>query len=285
MYIYRRSFFKSRLVLAILLVACVIFLTVHYKENSEGFLHRIQKYSLSIAAPFQIGLSKISRPFKSAWRWGRSIAEAGSRYQEIKEQVEQLQQETVNFREIKAENERLKRLLDLKESMVLSTRAANVISKSADNYRCLIEIDRGSNDGVKEEMPVICPDGVIGTVVASGPNAAEVKLIIDQKAGIAAMIQESRACGIALGTGEDILELNFVKQNAKVRKGDLVVTSGMGGIFPKGLLIGVVSYAPMGIKSDLYREIKVTPAASFDSLEDVLVITKPVLKSSLQDVQ
>lgn len=272
MYNYRRSLFKNRLVLGLLLLACVVFLTVHYKETSSGALHRLQRDSLSIAAPLQVGLTKITSPFKHSWNWTRDIVDSGEQYRRVREQNTLLQKETVDYREMKAENQRLKRLLELKDSLGQNTCSANVISQSSDNYQSTIEIDKGTNDGLHEDMPVVCPEGVVGTVIASGPKASKVKLITDTKSGIAAMIQESRACGIASGNGSDELDLEYIKQNSKAKKGDLVITSGLGGIFPKGLLIGVISFAPKGIGADLYREIRVSPSVVLGSLEAVVVI-------------
>lgn len=271
--LYQKKTIRNRILLGLLILACLVFLTLHYKEASDGALHRAQKFSLSVAEPFQAAANKITSPVKSSFGWVSDIFGSAAKYRKAKEQLGQLQRETVDRREAKMENVRLRELLELKEKIPYKSTTALVISSSGDNFRNRIIIDRGTRDGVQEEMPVICPDGVVGTVIASGPSAAEVKLITDNHSGVAALLQESRTQVIADGNGEGYIDLQYAKQATKVRVGELIVTSGMGGIFPKGMLIGVVRTAEPGIAAELFRRIEVTPAVDFSSLEEVLVLT------------
>ena len=163
-------------------------------------------------------------------------------------------------------------LLDLRTRVALPTVAAEVIAGAATPGFQTITINRGSADGVQRDMAVIGPSGVIGRVFGEpAAHAAQVQLIIGKNAAAGAMIERSRAGGVVPGgAGDPPLALEYVSNLADVLAGDLVVTSGIDGIYPKGFPIGAVESAAPG--PALYQIIKVRPVVDFSSLEDVLVV-------------
>ena len=185
-------------------------------------------------------------------------------------QVRQQQQQA-----IAARTEELRRLLDLRDALDMQTRAAEVIGGSAVPDFRAVTIDRGSADGLKENMAVISPAGAVGRVVTVGRRAAKVQLLVDRNAAAGARIERTRAEGIVMGTGDDILRMDYVSSTAELAVGDLVVTSGTDGIFPKGFAIGRVESIERA--GGAYSVIRVRPAVSFSSLEEVLVVTTPVV--------
>ena len=157
--------------------------------------------------------------------------------------------------------------------MKLRTTAAGIIAAAASPDFRTVTIDKGSSDGLLRDMAVIEPAGVVGRVVVTAPRAAKVQLLVDRNAAAGALIERSRAQGVALGVGDEWLRLGFVSETSDVIVGDVVVTSGIDGIFPKGFVIGRVDRIE---KNGLaYFEIVVRPAVDFSRLEEVLVVLTP----------
>ncbi len=167
----------------------------------------------------------------------------------------------------------LEALLGLRDRSSLSTLAVDVIAAGATPDFRTLTIDRGTADGVRQDMAVIAPDGVVGRVVVPGERAAKVQLLLDRNAAAGAIIERSRAQGIAVGGGDDRLRLEYVPAEADIVVGDTVLTSGIDGIFPKGFVIGRVESADRS--GGAYRRIVVAPAVDFRRLEDVLVVLTP----------
>src|SRR6185295_12512665 len=163
------------------------------------------------------------------------------------------------------------RLLELRDQSKLTTVAAEIIAGGATPDFRTITIDKGSRDGVRRDMAVIAPDGVVGRVVVPSGRAAKVQLLIDRNAAAGAIIERSRAQGVVVGRGDDRLQMEYVSEVAEVAVGDTVVTSGIDGIYPKGFVIGRVETIEKNGPS--YKRITVRPAVNFSSLEDVLVVT------------
>ncbi len=185
-----------------------------------------------------------------------------------------LQQE----RAMAARTEELSRLLDLKKRTALETTAAEILAGSASPEFRSITIDKGLADGLRPDMAVIAPTGVVGRVVTPTAGAAKVQLLVDRNAAAGALIERSRSQGVVLGDGSSTLRLDFVSDSADVRVGDNVVTSGIDGMYPRGFVIGRVS--EMDRTGGAYHAIRIQPAVDFSSLEDVLVVLSPLLPVS-----
>jgi len=165
---------------------------------------------------------------------------------------------------------RLELLLGLQRALPQRTLAADVIAGDASAWFRTVTINRGSRDGVRRDLAVIAPGGAVGRVVGGPtPHAARVQLLIDRNAGAGALIERSRAGGVVVGDGTG-LAMEFVSNLTEVRVGDVVVTSGLDGIFAKGIVIGTVREVEAGV--GVYRRIAVTPAVDFSGLEEVLVV-------------
>jgi rod shape-determining protein MreC len=171
--------------------------------------------------------------------------------------------------------DRLQSLLALKPSVGVPTLAAEVIAGYANPGILTVTIDKGTTDGVQENMAVIAPVGVVGRVISPvASSAARVQLLVDQHAAAGAVIERSRAGGMVIGRdGEPTLRMELVSNLADVQVGDLVVSSGADGIYPRGFTIGWVERAERG--EGLYKSITVRPAVDFRGLEDVLVVLRP----------
>lgn len=209
--------------------------------------------------------------------WGNYAGLRGVRgeNERLRQEVADLQVRLMEQRALAAETVRLQALLDLKAGSALPTLAAGVIAGNPNPNVASVTIDRGAADGVQENMAVIAPGGVVGRII--GPlaaHASRVQFLIDRAAAAGAVIERSRAGGLVVGTEKDPpLMMELVSRQADVKDGDLVVASGVDGIFPKGFPIGLVSGVERG--HGLYLSIGVRPAVNFSSLETVLVVMVP----------
>jgi rod shape-determining protein MreC len=165
---------------------------------------------------------------------------------------------------------RLQQLLDLRDRLGFSTTAANVIAGSATPDFRAVTIDKGTWHGVKDDMAAIAAAGVVGRVIMPGPRVSKVQLLVDRNAAAAGLIERSRAQGIVMGSGEDLLRMEYLASLADVTRGDSVVTSGIDGIYPKGLLIGRVENVERA--GSAYITVRVRPAVDFSRLEEVLIV-------------
>jgi rod shape-determining protein MreC len=167
----------------------------------------------------------------------------------------------------------LEKLLDLRDRANLSTTAAEIIAAGATPDFRTLTIDKGTRNGVAADMAVIAPAGVVGRVVMPSARASKVQLLIDRNAAAGALVERSRAQGVVTGAGDNRLLMDYVSEVADVVVGDLIVTSGIDGIYPKGYAIGQVESVEKS--GTLYKTIRVKPAVDFTSLEEVLVVLTP----------
>lgn len=167
----------------------------------------------------------------------------------------------------------LENLLELKDQSTLKLTAAEIIGASATPDFQTLTIDKGTRDGLRPDMAIIAPPGVVGRIVMPTARAAKVQLLIDRNAAAGALIERSRAQGVVVGEGDDKLRMNFVSESSDIAVGDLVVTSGIDGIYPKGFVIGRVATVEKNGPS--YSRIIVKPAVNFSALEEVLVVVTP----------
>jgi rod shape-determining protein MreC len=194
--------------------------------------------------------------------------------EQLKQELHTLQIRLQEERAAAQRSEGLRQLLDLRERAGVETVAAEVIGAGAATEMRSYTIDKGSSDGVQRDMGVIAPTGVVGRVVMPSARAAQVQLLIDRNAAAAGLIERTRVQGMVLGEGGELLTMEYVPATADVKPGDVVVTSGMDAIYPKGFVIGTVETVERGPGS--FYEISIRPAADFSRLEEVLVVTTPV---------
>jgi rod shape-determining protein MreC len=190
----------------------------------------------------------------------------------LKAQIERMSLEQVRISQDADQARRLQALLAFKEQFISQTMAAQVIGSSGSEQSRSVFIDKGENNGIKPDMAVITADGIVGKVLHAYPSTSLVLLINDQSSGVGAILEQSRLQGILKGTSAGEVVLEKVMSDETVPPGEMVLTSGGDGIFPKGLLVGRVT--KVGAGSDLFLNIRVRPAADLSRLEEVLVVTK-----------
>ena len=207
--------------------------------------------------------------------WGGYVGLRGVRAENeaLRREFGDLQVRYQEERAMAARTRQLETLLALRDQQSLPTRAAEVIAAGASPDFRTVTIDKGTADGLRPDMAVIAPGGVVGRVVTPGLHAAKVQLLIDRNAAAGAIVERSRAQGVVVGSGEDLLRMDYVPGIADVRAGDTIVTSGIDGIYPKGFVVGRVERVERG--SGIYMSIRVRPLVEFPRLEEVLVVLAP----------
>lgn len=214
--------------------------------------------------------------------WGSYVGLRGVRAENesLRARLSELEVRLQQQRALAARSAQLQQLLDLKSSTSLPTVAAEVIGGNPNPGMRTITIDRGSADGVRANMAVLAARGIVGRVMGEpAAHAARVQLIIDRDAAAGAIVERSRAGGMIAGVEVDPpLKMEFVSNLSDVKPGDLVVTSGVDGIYPKGYAIGQVETVERS--TGLYLTISVRPTVDFSSLEEVLVVLVPARSAS-----
>jgi rod shape-determining protein MreC len=228
----------------------------------------------------QLGAAGLVNGVRNAWGNYVGLRGARAENQTLRARLSDLEVRLQEQRALAARTIRLQELLDLKTSTTLPTVAAEVIGGNPNPGMRTITIDRGSADGVRANMAVIAARGIVGRVVGEpAAHAARVQLLIDRDAAAGAIVERARAGGMVAGVEVDPpLKMELVSNLSDVKPGDLVVASGVDGIYPKGYVIGHVEKAESG--TGLYLMISVRPAVDFSSLEEVLVVLVPARSAS-----
>lgn len=193
---------------------------------------------------------------------------------QLRRDLEALQRQNGDLRESAVAAQRLTALLEFKEQFIPRTLAARVIGRDSTNWYRGVILNKGDRDGIRPEMGVMTPAGVVGRVVKTGPFSSMVLLVTDPHNAITGIIQRSRDEGIVEGTTQGRARIKYLPLLASIRPGDMVVTSGLTGGFPRGIGIGTV-VSIQKEEGELFQSAEITPEADFSKLEEVLVITAP----------
>lgn len=240
--------------------------------NTTAGIPVIQVVTFGLFSEVQRGTMTSVDSVRGVWSGYVALRDAQAENEALKNELARLQ---VRLQEERAQAQRaenFRQLLELRERAGVDTVAAEVIAGPATIEFRDMTIDKGSADGVQRDMAVISPAGVVGRVILSSARAARVQMLIDLNAAAGAMIERTRAQGLVVGQGST-LRMDYVPGTADVKQGDLVVTSGIDKIYPKGFVIGTVEAVERG--SGTYHELTIRPSVDFTRLEEVLVVTTP----------
>ena len=195
--------------------------------------------------------------------------------QSLKEDIRQLRAEVGELHESALEYARLNQLLRMRHRVGTEAVVAKVIGKDATNWFSTILIDRGADLGIQRHMAVVTAEGLVGRVVDVTALASQVQLITDPESAVGVLIQRSRVVGVAAGSQEGTLQIKYLPLMADVAVGDRIITSGMGGIFPKGIPVGKVVRSSRPTNGTLFQLIEAQPHTDFSHLEEVMVLKRP----------
>jgi len=270
---------RYRTPLLLVLTLLLVFTVLSLSHKRSPALSKVQGLVVSMTAPGLEGLEYVARSAKQLWRGYFYLVGVRRQNLEIQRQLEEYKQREVHFQEAQQALTRLEGLLDLKRQVALPVIGARVIAYDPSLWSRSAIINQGKAQGVKEGLPVLAPQGIVGRIVGVYPEYSKLMLIVDRKSSADAMVQRTRARGMLKGKGGNRCSLEFVPKSADVQVGDLVLASGLVGLYPKGLVFGKVTAANKK-NPGVFQEIEVTPSVDLSTLEEVLVVKVATLTLS-----
>jgi rod shape-determining protein MreC len=270
--------YRNLSILVVVLFAQVLGLAVQVKRladpgHPDGPSTRlIRLWVASAFTPLEKLFVGTSRWTRETWKDYIDLHNVRQENRQLREQLEEMRVQQARLQQDAEQARRLQALLGFKEQFIHQTVAAQVIGSSGSELSRVLTLDKGSRDGIRNDMAVITPDGVVGKIVRVFPGSSQVLVITDQSSGVGAILEKSRLQGIVKGTPEGDPMLDYIMVDEAVGGGERVLTSGGDRIFPKGLPVGSVIRVEKG--HDLFHAIYLKPAADLSRLEEVLIITK-----------
>ena len=262
--------YRTVVLAACLVWAALLLFSVNLRHHRQTTL--FEKMVLQLTAPLQKGVDTACDTLAGWWNRYLWLVDTEQQNERLLATNRQLRADLVHLQEARLANERLRKLLHFKKEVHLPAIPAQVIGEDSSSWFRTVVIDKGSADGIKEGMPVVVADGAVGRIIRSAAHESRVLLITDASSVAAVLVQRTRTRGVCRGRG-DLLSLDFALRQEDIKVGDVVITSGTGGVFPKGLLIGHV-HSVTHEAYGLFQTVTVTPAVDFSRLEEVLVLPK-----------
>ncbi len=260
------------LFLAVLLGHVIL---ISAQVQSRSGVPVLEAVAFGIFAQAQRGMASVITGVREVWSGYVGLRHVRAENEILKKELADTQIALQQQRALADRTRSLEQLLEFRDRTNLKMTAAEIVAAAAAPDFRTVTVDKGTRQGLKPDMAVIAPGGIVGRVVVPSANAAMVQLLIDRNAAAGAIIErrESRAQGVVVGTGEDRLRMEYVSETADVAVGDVVVSSGIDGIYPKGFIIGRVEVVDKA--GPAYKTILVRPAVDFTSLEEVLIVLTP----------
>lgn len=260
----------------IVLIAVNIILLSVFNRRYISY-YRPGRIGISLIAPFQRASTSSIRFVRDIWRHYFFIVNAAKENDNYQKALNKAFENNIQLKEFKLSNSRLRNLLNFEKTITDRILSAEVIGKDPSPWFKTVLIDKGKNDGVETGMAVVVPKGIAGQVTDVSSNYSKVLLIIDHNSAVDALVQNDRARGIIKGGSAEQCLFKYVLRKHDIEIGDIVVSSGLDGVFPKGLAVGYVSTV-IKPKSGIFQEVTVTPYVDFEKLEEVLIVLNPKKK-------
>ena len=248
-------------------------LLISAQVNARTGVPVLEAVTFGVFAQLQRVVSVATSSVGRVWHGYFSLRRVDAENEELKRQLAEAQVDLQRQRALADRSRGLERLLELRDRSALKTTAATIIAGAATPDFRTVTIDKGTRDGLRADMAVIAPAGVVGRVAVASGRAAKVQLLIDRNAAAGAIIERSRAQGVVVSGGDEFLRMDYVSESADIVVGDAVMTSGIDGIYPKGFVIGKVETVEKN--GPAYKRIVVRSAVDFRALEEVLVVLTP----------
>ena len=255
-----------------LLILHLVLLSLQIEDSSGTIL--LKTWALRIQSPVLTANDTVFGGLNQIWHDYVWLVGARTENRRLKETLNRLSFLNRSYEEARQENERLRSLAAMSESVREGTDfriiGARVSARTPEFLANILYVDRGSKDGVCVNAPVFSSAGIVGRVVLVTERYSQVQLITNPDASIGAMLEESRTPGVLTGKGNTLLSMNYISNIQTVKVGEIVLSSGLDGVFPKGIVIGTVVASERG--NDIFREIKVKPAVDMVRLEEVVIL-------------
>jgi len=252
----------------VLIIVNIIILWITARRYS---LHGSGGVAITLIAPFQKAVGGSIHFIRGLWGHYFFLATVAQENERLRQALDQAVLRNNQFREIELSNRRLREFLNFQKTMSLRVIAAEVIGRDPSPYFKTAVIDKGSAEGLQIGMPVVIPKGVVGQVIEVSAHFSKVLLIIDRNSAVDALVQRTRARGIVKGASTNRCTFEYVLRKHEIHIGDPVISSGLDGVYPKGLRVGEVSEV-VKRSSGIFQEVAMTPFVDFEKLEEVLIV-------------
>jgi rod shape-determining protein MreC len=274
--------YRNLTILVGVLFLQVLGLAVQVKRSGDAENTRlIRVWAVRAITPFERALVWAQNGTSDLWHNYFFLRGVRAENRRLKGEIEEMRLQEVRMKEDAAQAQRLQSLLAFKEQFIVKPLAAQVIGSSGSDLSRSIYIDKGSNEGIAQDMAVITAGGIVGKVLHAYPSTSLVLMINDQSSGVGAMLEKSRLQGVVRGTASGELVMERVMSDEQVSAGETVLSSGGDQIFPKGLPLGTVSKVSPG--REMFLNIHVKPAADLSRVEEVLVVTEKQERAPLAE--
>jgi len=256
-------------VVILLLLSALILISLRVKERkgvafTDGLL-------MEICSPFQKGSTFVINKIKGVFEGYLFLVHLHRENEQLKKKIADLRKENDQMREMALAHERLRKLLQFRETLSTTVIAAEVVGRDPSSWFKSVTINKGEKDGVRKGMAVISPEGVIGQILKTAPSHSVVLLITDYNSAVDSIVQRTRAKAIVEGEGENRCQLKYLLRAEDVVAGDKVVTSGLAGNFPKGVMIGEIRRVDKK-GHGIFQHAELVPSVDFTRLEEVLIV-------------
>jgi rod shape-determining protein MreC len=262
--------YRTPLLSGILILIALLFYSANLRSQEKTTI--FERTVLQLTAPLQNGISFAWNSVSGWWHGYFWLVDTQRNNARLLDENRHLQAELSRLQEVALANERLRRLLQFKEEINLPVLPAQVIAEDASSWFRTVVIDKGLADGLREGLPVVVAEGAAGRVISCASRHSRVLLVTDASSAVAALVQRNRTRGIIRGQGDNLV-FEYALRQADIEVGDQLVSSGTGGVFPKGVPIGRITRITRE-EYGLFQTVEVAPAVDFSRLEEVLILLK-----------
>ena len=273
--------FSKRMILVALVIVLVavniILLTITGKHTQAP--SGLGRGALVIVSPFQKQFTAFFDSVKDTWNQYFFLVSTAKENQRLKKELGQSLEQLNRYSETEIANDRLRHLLGFEKEIPRPMIAAQVVGKDPSAWSKTIIVDKGTRDSVRQGAPVVIPEGIVGVVVEASARYAKVLLLTDPNSAVDALVQQTRARGIVKGGGADYCVFDYVLRKHEISVGDMVVSSGLDGVFPKGFRVGRISEI-VRQNAGIFQKVSVTPYVDFEILEEVFIISEPAYEDN-----
>ena len=247
----------------------LIILSVSYRHPFASY--GMGRFAVALVAPIQNVVTRTIRFSGDSWRQYFYLVSVAHENERLRGNLSQATERIHRCQETELANERLRDLLNFKQSQPRLVLAAEVIGRDPSPWFKSVTIDKGAVDGLRKGLPVVVPEGIVGQVTEVAPRYAKVLLMIDRNNAVDALVQRNRARGIIKGEPTGSCRFEYVLRKHDIKPGDVVISSGLDGVYPKGLRVGEVVSADQPA-SGIFQNVRVRPFVDFERMEEILVL-------------